>query len=61
MAFQAKLPSHCIFQSHNVVMKLSKMLNQHCQIQNYMAKIFNMELNLSLLSNKALNLHPDFL
>ena len=36
-------------------MKLSKMLNKPA-LQNHITKTFNLELNISLISNKAANL-----
>ena len=52
MAFQGKLPKHCLSKSYgNETSKTVKLAPQHH------IKIFHLELNLSIISNKAPNLY----
>ena len=51
MILQAKLLSQCFLNSFSMVMNISKMFSQHYKIISL--KKVNLELNLSLISNKA--------
>ena len=56
MAFQPKLPSHCVFQSHTFygyeIFQTGKP-----ELQNHIAKTLNLVRNLSLISNNTPNLY----
>ena len=55
MAFQGKMLSHCDFESHRV--RLGSFSKFKKALLNHLAKTLDLELNISLISNKVPNLH----